>query len=110
MKVDRHTKLKQFRFKDNFNINYEPYYIIENGVYKFLDKICMYKCMYKFGIMCQCERKKTKSELIYCYNNIEITERQKDYLRKRATTLLGTIPNNIGYIRNECGCKKKRQE
>ena len=114
MKVNKQLKLKPFQFLDTLNINYSPYYTITNGVYKFFDRITQIKCMYKYGIDCLCTRLIKNNTLIWTYNNKEITEQQKDFLRKRAQALEQTIQystrTTTGIIKNDCGCKKKRQE
>lgn len=107
MKVNRDIRtIQPFKFKDNYNIDYSPYYIIEKGVYKFLDKFVRLECMYKYGIICQAERRIIgKQEHIY-YNGIEITERQKDFLRKRAIALSNEKILGVPY---NCGCKKNKR-
>ena len=46
MKVNKDIRtIQPFKFKDNYNIDYSPYYIIETGVYKFLDKFVRLECM-----------------------------------------------------------------
>ena len=106
MKVNKDIRtIQPFKFKDNYNIDYTPYYVLEKGVYRFLDKFVRLECMYKFGIMCQCERVSTKDGFKYCYNGIEITERQKDFLRKRAIALSNEKILGVYY---ECGCKKNK--
>lgn len=107
MKVNKTYKPKPFRFKDNFNINYEPYYIIEQGVYKFLDKVTMYTFMYHYGIMCQCTRTRTNKNFIYTYNGQPINEAQRDFMRKRALVLQQSLGLNTTYVKHNCGCKKE---
>ena len=41
---------------DNYNIDYTPYYTIEDGIYKFQDKVAKYKMMYLYGCDCGMER------------------------------------------------------
>ena len=112
MRVNKIYKPKSFKFKDNFNIDYTPYYTINNGVYKFIELKTKINFMSSFGITCQCERRYKNNKLIYCYNNIEITKRQRDFLHKRAQALATTynIQATTGLIHYDCGCKKKRQE
>lgn len=108
MKVNKDIRtIQPFKFKDNYNIDYTPYYVIENGVYKFNDKLARINFMYKFGIMCQCERISTKKGFKYCYNGVEITERQKEFLRKRAIALNDGL-TSLG-VHFNCGCKNKKK-
>lgn len=111
MKVNRYYKPKSFIFINNLNIVYEPYYEIFDGVYKFFDLKTKISFMSKFGITCQCERRYKNNKLIYCYNNIEVTERQKDFLYKRAQTLATAhnVQATTGVIRHDCGCKKRQE-
>ena len=109
MKVNRNRKIKSFIFINNFNVVYEPYYKISNGIYKFFDKVTKLKFMYKFGITCGCQRKIINNELKYCYDNIEITARQKEFLKKRTIALQSTLPNGVTFIKHECGCKKNEK-
>ena len=45
MKVIKNYKPKSFKMIDNYNIDYTPYYTIEDGIYKFQDKVAKYKMM-----------------------------------------------------------------
>lgn len=109
MKVNRGIRtIQPFKLKDNFNIDYSPYYIIEDGIYKFSDKLTRINFMYKFGIMCQCERKTINDKLTYCYNDIPITEKQKMFIKNRAIALNdGLISLGVPY---NCGCNKNKKE
>lgn len=107
MKINRRTKIQSFKFYNNFNIDYSPYYIIKQGQYQFQDKVTMIKFMYNFGIMCKCQRIKTNKGFNYCYNNIEITDRQKDFIKKRAIALQGSFAG-LNYVEHKCGCKKDK--
>lgn len=108
MKVNSKIKIKPFKFKDNFNIDYSPYYIIENGVYKFLDKLTRLKFEYSFGITCQCKRKIYNGKLEYFYYyDYPIIQSQKDFLKKRALAMNNNqVPAGTEYIKFNCGCKK----
>lgn len=110
MKVIRNYKPKPFRYKDNFNVNYQPYYTLINGMYQFYDKRAQYVAMMKYGIMCQCYRKNINGQLTWCYYDTPITEEQKIFLQKRGKALLRTLPNEQVYIKHECGCTKKKSE
>lgn len=111
MQVNRQIKLKSFKFKDNFNIDYTPYYTIEKGVYKFLELNTKLSFMYKYGIMCLCERKySSNGKLDYYYYNTPITDEQKEFLKKRAIGLAEQYNVNKGeIIKYECGCKNKKR-
>lgn len=109
MQINKNIKIKSFKLKDNFNIDYMPYYIIDNGMYQFHDKITQIKFMYKYGIMCQCQRKIINNTLTYCYNNIPINQSQKEFLKKRAMALSQTIPFGVNFIKHNCNCNKKRK-
>lgn len=107
MKVIKGIKIKSFKFKDNFNIDYSPYYVIENGVYKFLDKLTRLKFEYSFGITCQCRRKIVNGKLEYFFYDYPVTQRQKDFLKKRALAMNNNqVPAGTEYKRINCGCKK----
>lgn len=108
MKIIKNIKIKSFKFKDNFNIDYMPLYIIENGVYQFHDKITQIKFMYSFGIMCQCERRIINNKLTYCYYGQPISDSQRDFIKKRAIALQGTLPNGVSFIKNNCNCRKNK--
>lgn len=107
MKVIKGIKIKPFKFKDNFNIDYSPYYVIENGVYKFLDKLTRLKFEYSFGITCQCRRKIVNGKLEYFFYDYPVTQRQKDFLKKRALAMNNNqVPTGTEYKKINCGCKK----
>lgn len=108
MKVIRNYKLKSFKMIDNYNINYSPYYTIENGIYKFQDKVTKYKMMYLYGCDCGMERKLINNKLTICYNGQPLNENQLSYLRKRASVQLSSLPKGLGVIKNDCTCNKKR--
>lgn len=108
MKVNRdYRTIQPFRFKDNLNIDYKPYYEIVKGVYKFFDKDIKLKAMYNYGIMCQCERVIINNKVTYCYNGIPITQRQKDYLKKRAEFL--SKNEDLYYRSSQCNCRKQNE-
>lgn len=106
MKVNRNYKPKSFKRTDNYNIDYQPYYTITGGVYKFYDKLIRNRFMYLFGIMCQAERKMLDNKLTICYNGVPMTGSQKEFLRKRALAL--EAPMNIG-VPYDCKCKKNKR-
>lgn len=107
MKVIKGIKTKSFKLKDNFNIDYSPYYVIENGVYKFLDKLTRLKFEYSFGITCQCRRKIVNGKLEYFFYDYPVTQRQKDFLKKRALAMNNNqVPVGTEYKKINCGCKK----
>lgn len=106
MKINRGYKPKPFKFKDNYNIDYTPYYIIENGVYSFQDKLVRNIFMYRFGIMCKAQRKIINNSLKIFYNGQQMTQQQFEFIQKRAIALSTGI-NNLGVSFN-CGCNKKK--
>ena len=108
MKVIRNYKPKSFKMIDNYNIDYTPYYTIEDGIYKFQDKVVKYKMMYLYGCDCGMERKMINGKLTICYNGQPLNESQLLYLRKRASVQLSSLPNSLGVIRNVCTCNRKR--
>ena len=108
MKVIRNYKPKSFKMIDNYNIDYTPYYTIEDGIYKFQDKIAKYKIMYLYGCDCVMELRMIDNKLTICYNGQPLNESQLLYLRKRASVQLSSLPNSLGVIRNVCTCTKKR--
>ena len=108
MKVNRNYKPKSFKFIDNYNIDYSPYYTVEQGIYKFQDKVLKYKMMYLYGLDCGMERKIIDNKVVICYNGQPLTESQLLYLRKRASVQLASLPSSLGVIKNVCTCNKKR--
>lgn len=107
MKANRRIKIKSFKFRNNYNIDYNPYYIIEDRIYHFYDMITSAKFMIKYGIMCQCERNIVDNKVIPHYNNRPITDEQKDFIAKRGQWILEQHGLS-GYVGQKCGCKKKR--
>lgn len=115
MKVNR-IRLQPYKiyFKDNFNIrvyiNNDLLFEITNGFYKFYDKITMIRFMYALGVKCQCERKIVKGKLDYYYFNNKLESYQKEFLQKRAITLMNQYDMNFkGIITHDCGCKKEKR-
>lgn len=110
MKVIRNIKIKSFKFRDNFNIDYSPYYVIESGIYRFLDKMTRLKFEYSFGITCTTRRQinSDSGKLDYYFYDEPITQRQKEFMKKRAVMMNNNrIPDGTAYIPADCGCKKK---
>lgn len=110
MKVNRNYKPKSFKMIDNYNIDYSPYYTVEQGIYKFQDKVFKYKVMYLYGLDCGMQRKMIDGKLTTCYNDKPLTNSQLEFMRKRASVQLSSLPNKLGVIKNVCGCNKTRQE
>lgn len=108
MKVNKKYKPKSFKLRDNYNIDYSPYYTIENGIYKFNDKLARINFMFKYGIMCQAKRKIIDGKLTICYYDKPITNQQRDFLRKRASALIENLPEGDPTTYYECECKKKK--
>lgn len=110
MQINKNIRIKPFKFKNNYNLDYSPYYVIENGVYRFLDKMTRLKFEYSFGITCTTRRQinpKTK-KLDYYFYDEPITQRQKEFMKKRAVMMNNNrIPSGTTYIHSDCGCKKK---
>ena len=113
LKVNRNKKLKSFRFTDNYNIDYSPYYMTDNGIYKIYDKVTMVGFMYKYGIYCGAERRIENGKVVIYYNDNPLTEQQKEFIRKRAISIADTIAykehKDNKVVRQECGCKKKKE-
>lgn len=115
MKVNRNKRIKPFRYTDNLNIDYSPYYMIDEGFYKFYDKQTQIDFMYKYGICCGCERRIINGKTHYYYYDKEISDQQKDFLHKRAIAMMQTISYNTSrtngemYVKTECGCKKNKR-
>ena len=99
------TKLKPFRFKDNYNIDYSPYYKIVNGFYQFLDFRIKYLFMYLFGLDCGFSRCIQNKKVIYKWDNKELTSEQLEFQKRRATLNLSNTPQ-LG-VPHECSCKKR---
>ena len=110
MKVNKAIKIKAFKFKDMFNVNYEPYYQITNGKFKFFDKITQYKFMFLYGIMCECIIKRINGKIVPTYYGKPVTEEQKEFIRKRSIALSTTVPKGVEFIKHNCGCKKNANQ
>ena len=113
MKVNR-IRIQPYviRFIDNFNIQVylkdELLYEINNGYYKFYDKITMIRFMRDCGIKCQCERKIINNRIKYFYFNNQLEPYQKEFLHKRALTLAQNYNMySKDIIKHDCGCKNK---
>lgn len=106
MKVNRKIHPKSVRFTDNNNIDCSPYFVIEYGIFRFIDKQTKIDFMYNYGITCGCERviEKSTKKIKYCYNGIEITEAQRNFLKIRAKALSS---GKLLGVKNDCNCKKK---
>lgn len=112
MKVIRGIRIKPFKFKDIYNIDYSPYYVIENGTYRFLDKMTRLKFEYLFGITCgtRIQINPDTGKLDYYFYDTPVTQKQKDFLKKRAIMMNNNkIPIGTAFIPSDCGCKKKRE-
>lgn len=106
MKINRDYKPKSFRFKDNLNINYEPYYQINDGFYSFSDKLVHSRFMYHFGITCGAERKIIDNKVCIYYNGLPINQDQIDFLKVRGDVLYHNV-KGLPYAR-QCNCQHKR--
>ena len=117
MKINKNKSkiIKPFRFTNNYNIDYSPYYMIDNGFYKFYDKQTMADFMIKYGIYCGAERRIENHKVnIYWYDNL-MTEQQRDFIYKRGLSILQTLTYQQHKDKNfdartNCGCKKKKRQ
>lgn len=101
-------KIKSFKFKDNLNIDYSPYYKIIDSIYQFYDKKVKFTMMFKYGIDCGFNRRIQNNKVIYECLNKPLTQDQLEFQRKRALINLNDSNLKLG-VSNACSCKKRQE-